>query len=127
MIRRPPRSTLFPYTTLFRSGRRHPLGAHAARRARSRRPRGSPARRDAQPQSLSRRGACALLPEPRPARLLLVPARAARPAARPLWNRRHRDLGTWGAPTWAPIPPPPPRAPRDPARPPPPPARLRPP
>src|SRR5260370_28239880 len=25
MIRRPPRSTLFPYTTLFRSWRRHPL------------------------------------------------------------------------------------------------------
>src|SRR2546422_4198379 len=24
MIRRPPRSTLFPYTTLFRSARRHP-------------------------------------------------------------------------------------------------------
>src|SRR3712207_9056624 len=24
MIRRPPRSTLFPYTTLFRSGRKHP-------------------------------------------------------------------------------------------------------
>src|SRR2546430_5362229 len=24
MIRRPPRSTLFPYTTLFRSGRREP-------------------------------------------------------------------------------------------------------
>src|SRR5260370_29445380 len=24
MIRRPPRSTLFPYTTLFRSHRRHP-------------------------------------------------------------------------------------------------------
>src|SRR6267143_6145772 len=24
MIRRPPRSTLFPYTTLFRSGYRHP-------------------------------------------------------------------------------------------------------
>src|SRR5256885_8134302 len=24
MIRRPPRSTLFPYTTLFRSDRRHP-------------------------------------------------------------------------------------------------------
>src|SRR5687768_18324475 len=24
MIRRPPRSTLFPYTTLFRSGRRRP-------------------------------------------------------------------------------------------------------
>src|SRR3712207_9427623 len=26
MIRRPPRSTLFPYTTLFRSLRRHPVG-----------------------------------------------------------------------------------------------------
>src|SRR3712207_8199013 len=26
MIRRPPRSTLFPYTTLFRSGRRRPGG-----------------------------------------------------------------------------------------------------
>src|SRR3712207_7986426 len=26
MIRRPPRSTLFPYTTLFRSGRLHELG-----------------------------------------------------------------------------------------------------
>src|SRR5256885_10775285 len=25
MIRRPPRSTLFPYTTLFRSRRRHPV------------------------------------------------------------------------------------------------------
>src|SRR5256885_6973953 len=35
MIRRPPRSTLFPYTTLFRSraGRAHPRGAahHRAR------------------------------------------------------------------------------------------------
>src|SRR5256885_7399228 len=30
MIRRPPRSTLFPYTTLFRSRRRH---VHHARRA----------------------------------------------------------------------------------------------
>src|SRR3712207_7725890 len=27
MIRRPPRSTLFPYTTLFRSGEAHRLGA----------------------------------------------------------------------------------------------------
>src|SRR2546422_3053626 len=26
MIRRPPRSTLFPYTTLFRSDRRHVVG-----------------------------------------------------------------------------------------------------
>src|SRR5207245_7540470 len=108
------------------AGRRQPLGAHAARRARSRRPRGRPARRDAQPQSLSRRGACALLPEPRPARLLLVPARAARPAARPLWNRRHRDLGTWGGPPRPPPPPPPPRAPGDPRRPPPPPPHAAP-
>src|SRR2546429_2680368 len=28
MIRRPPRSTLFPYTTLFRSGRGFSSGAH---------------------------------------------------------------------------------------------------
>src|SRR5258708_24480354 len=36
MIRRPPRSTLFPYTTLFRSGhlvgRRHDRGAERRRR-----------------------------------------------------------------------------------------------
>src|SRR5689334_23681853 len=33
MIRRPPRSTLFPYTTLFRSGRGHEAGgAREARR-----------------------------------------------------------------------------------------------
>src|SRR5438445_8049161 len=31
MIRRPPRSTLFPYTTLFRSGRARPASASAAR------------------------------------------------------------------------------------------------
>src|SRR5687767_15496493 len=31
MIRRPPRSTLFPYTTLFRS-REHPRDAHEHRR-----------------------------------------------------------------------------------------------
>src|SRR2546425_5210561 len=32
MIRRPPRSTLFPYTTLFRSGARsHPRDAHVER------------------------------------------------------------------------------------------------
>src|SRR2546430_4583677 len=46
MIRRPPRSTLFPYTTLFRSGgsrpcpgRRRPSGRCRSREAR--RPRGS--------------------------------------------------------------------------------------
>src|ERR1039458_9785298 len=31
MIRRPPRSTLFPYTTLFRSGRLGPFGEGAPR------------------------------------------------------------------------------------------------
>src|SRR2546430_9327776 len=31
MIRRPPRSTLFPYTTLFRSNRTDPCGDAAAR------------------------------------------------------------------------------------------------
>src|SRR2546430_12621618 len=32
MIRRPPRSTLFPYTTLFRSGEKHPSLALYRRR-----------------------------------------------------------------------------------------------
>src|SRR3989442_8978448 len=45
MIRRPPRSTLFPYTTLFRSqavaSRRLELPAAARRARRSRRPPGS--------------------------------------------------------------------------------------
>src|SRR3712207_7835976 len=34
MIRRPPRSTLFPYTTLFRSGRQQPADVRVGRRAR---------------------------------------------------------------------------------------------
>src|SRR2546425_8026055 len=39
MIRRPPRSTLFPYTTLFRSGIGHHQGRSAGRaRARARAP-----------------------------------------------------------------------------------------
>src|SRR5208337_5215701 len=48
MIRRPPRSTLFPYTTLIRSGgrRRHPrtLGSHC-RRIQIRAPRRHPDRK----------------------------------------------------------------------------------
>src|SRR3989441_5123388 len=39
MIRRPPRSTLFPYTTLFRSLDQHDRELEAARRARRRFPR----------------------------------------------------------------------------------------
>src|SRR2546430_6940787 len=56
MIRRPPRSTLFPYTTLFRSSRRagapHPAkrdqrdGRHPADESRARSARASRARRD---------------------------------------------------------------------------------
>src|SRR5690349_23978038 len=38
MIRRPPRSTLFPYTTLFRSGRRIAAAGRAARFAAHARP-----------------------------------------------------------------------------------------
>src|SRR3712207_8822836 len=37
MIRRPPRSTLFPYTTLFRSARRRDRGRRAHARATRRR------------------------------------------------------------------------------------------
>src|SRR5204863_8466740 len=68
VIRRPPRSTLFPYTTLFRSARRRlrgggpPPRARAGRRSRRPRttPRGASARRGAQPSSLApRRGASA--------------------------------------------------------------------
>src|SRR5256885_8866696 len=40
MIRRPPRSTLFPYTTLFRSRRRQSR-EHAARQHRARRQEGN--------------------------------------------------------------------------------------
>src|SRR3712207_7830850 len=59
MIRRPPRSTLFPYTTLFRSARRGEQGRYRAGRLRRRRepaldllraPRG---RREARPQARS--------------------------------------------------------------------------
>src|SRR5258706_7111500 len=38
MIRRPPRSTLFPYTTLFRSLPRYRLGGHASAPAAARTP-----------------------------------------------------------------------------------------
>src|SRR5258708_11116711 len=38
MIRRPPRSTLFPYTTLFRSRKANEIGGAPAARHRDRRP-----------------------------------------------------------------------------------------
>src|SRR5437588_4685522 len=53
MIRRPPRSTLFPYTTLFRSEEPARSGAHRPRRAGPRRPAG----RAALPRDHDARGA----------------------------------------------------------------------
>src|SRR5256885_10888863 len=47
MIRRPPRSTLFPYTTLFRSPRLRDAGHHAGARARAPPRRGAARRRGA--------------------------------------------------------------------------------
>src|SRR3712207_8568339 len=47
MIRRPPRSTLFPYTTLFRSGRRVDAGGAASHPAAVFRPSRSPEGRSA--------------------------------------------------------------------------------
>src|SRR3712207_8048777 len=50
MIRRPPRSTLFPYTTLFRSdGRRGPHLAPRTRAGEARRQRQRPESADAEP------------------------------------------------------------------------------
>src|SRR5262245_62608732 len=46
MIRRPPRSTLFPYTTLFRSRRRRHRAAPASARASAWRSPSEPDRRD---------------------------------------------------------------------------------
>src|SRR3989442_7401553 len=45
MIRRPPRSTLFPYTTLFRSGRHRRAGGAVAARTAERRQTGGRAAR----------------------------------------------------------------------------------
>src|SRR3712207_9390971 len=53
MIRRPPRSTLFPYTTLFRSGERHPRDGPGAR-TRGGRP-GADQRRQAAGHAAARR------------------------------------------------------------------------
>src|SRR5262249_23202820 len=91
--------------------RGQPLGAQPARRARSRRPRGHRAGRDAEWQPFSARDARAVLPEPRPARLLLVPARAPRAAPGALRHRGNGDMSI-GGPDMAPPPPPAPGGPR---------------
>src|SRR2546430_797451 len=74
MIRRPPRSTLFPYTTLFRSRRGEaPAGAGAdRRRAAVRREDGRAAR---QPRVERRRGRRGPAPAPGPARGAAAPDR----------------------------------------------------
>src|SRR2546426_12051928 len=71
MIRRPPRSTLFPYTTLFRSRRQlhrcgrtpghDPLGDVTAAAATGRPPAGTPARSE-QPPAVIDRSRTRLLP-----------------------------------------------------------------
>src|SRR5262249_20983079 len=95
------------------SGRGQPLGAQPARRARSRRPRGHRAGRDAEWQPFSARDARAVLPEPRPARLLLVPARAPPAAPGALRHRGNGDMSI-GGPDMAPQTPPRPGAPGEP-------------
>src|SRR3989454_10898535 len=71
MIRRPPRSTLFPYTTLFRSGGGGRLGAGEAvdegggQRLREARHRERPgARAEGQPEPVQVRAQCAQVPVP---------------------------------------------------------------
>src|SRR2546423_8092914 len=57
MIRRPPRSTLFPYTTLFRSLRDRPdRRAHSGKRARTRAVQGARRGFDLQPARTFRAG-----------------------------------------------------------------------
>src|SRR2546422_9016104 len=93
MIRRPPRSTLFPYTTLFRSARGHrdaEIGWDGGRRGRrrQRRARGDPAqqlwprRRPLLPLLRGGDGPCALPERRRPLRRAREPLRARPPPAR---------------------------------------------
>src|SRR5256885_11647608 len=67
MIRRPPRSTLFPYTTLFRSPRPPPAGRRDRREGRPA-PHSRRARRHGREErdTPERRGAAARRPGPRP-------------------------------------------------------------
>src|SRR2546430_9231983 len=66
MIRRPPRSTLFPYTTLFRSGRPH-AGSRGNRAALARDHTRSPPRSAGLPTAIppGRRGELGVLEESR--------------------------------------------------------------
>src|SRR5438874_3727674 len=92
MVRRPPRSTLFPYTTLFRSwsrsrrrlprARRRPAPAHRRRKGRGR----GPARSEEHTSELqSRRDlVCRLLLE----------KKKRKPSTESAWLRCHNDLST---------------------------------
>src|SRR3712207_8367521 len=84
MIRRPPRSTLFPYTTLFRSG------GHAGRTLRARQLPGVPAAADPVDDAdhRVRRPAAG---RPGPAGLVGLPEADAAQLDRPLSRRADRD------------------------------------
>src|SRR5260370_8091757 len=110
MIRRPPRSTLFPYTTLFRSGlavRAHESLAHRARRKNLPGPGREP-------------GAAALCASRflEPGRLVRGPRRGARGSAARAGIAERDPSFVAAAPSPCPPPPPPPPHP-DPPRPPP--------
>src|SRR5256885_12879516 len=62
MIRRPPRSTLFPYTTLFRSHESHDGGGGSDRRPAGRRTRVAPRRGGVMEPFVRHRGSAAALP-----------------------------------------------------------------
>src|SRR3712207_9232671 len=72
MIRRPPRSTLFPYTTLFRSPPDHPAQPDVHGRADARHPLGNRCRRLLLVPRPGAGGRSALPPGPRPALAGLV-------------------------------------------------------
>src|SRR2546421_7116744 len=101
MIRRPPRSTLFPYTTLFRSGARTHLartrGARGAvhRGAECRIDAGGRRRSEEHTSELQSRSdlVCRLLLEKKktPKRELTCPSDAA-PTARASYPTRRRDI-----------------------------------
>src|SRR5256885_10874403 len=60
MIRRPPRSTLFPYTTLFRSAAPKPTDAAAAKPAEAAKPTVAPAAQAGQTAQIKRGGSMKL-------------------------------------------------------------------
>src|SRR3989454_5487078 len=88
MIRRPPRSTLFPYTTLFRSST-PAASSWASRRSRS--------ASDSSPRTRSR-AIWNVAPERTASRICSAARRAAVALLiqHPLeWGRRHGDLALW--------------------------------